>query len=45
MIHGIICLGIILTAAVAITTGLVSIPFDANVYIRQPSTFANPPRG
>jgi len=45
MIHGIICLSSILTAAVAITTGLVTIPFDANVYIRQPSTLANPPRG
>lgn len=37
MIHGIICLGIILTAAVAVTTGLITVPFDANVYIRQPS--------
>lgn len=39
IIHGVICLGIIIAAGFAVTQGLVTLPFDANEYITRPSTW------
>jgi hypothetical protein len=39
MIHAGICLGIILVAAYTIINGYIVVPFDANNYITQPSTW------
>ena len=39
LVHAGICLAIIILAGFAATTGLITIPFDANDYIAQPSTW------